>query len=260
MDNDCFTLITGASTGIGRAIAREMASRRHNLILHSLPDENLSVLCKELNDKYKVRALFFENDLTTKEGPQSLYHFVKENGYRINILVNNAGIGFDGPIENYQLKEIDDMIFLNIRALTYITHFFTSELKTHPESYILFLSSFGTYVPTAYKSIYLASKSYIYYLSRALRSEFSGTSLRTCVILPSAVGTNRNTLDRIKRGGWAGQVSALSPEKVASVGIKGMFRGRKVIIPGSFTNMFFYFGRIIPEGIIIEITRRIFSR
>ncbi len=199
MDNDCFTLITGASTGIGKAIAREMASRKHNLILHSLPDENLPGLCKELNDKYKVQALYFESDLTTKDGPQSLFEFVKEKGYRINILVNNAGIGFDGPIENYRLKEIDDMILLNIRALTHITHFFTSELKTHPESYILFISSFGTYVPTAYKSIYLASKSYIYYLARALHSEFKGTSLRTCVILPSAVGTNKNTLDRIKR-------------------------------------------------------------
>ncbi len=260
MDKNCFTLITGASTGIGRAIAREMASRKHNLILHSLPGENLSGLCQELTGNYNIQALFHEVDLTTEDGPYSLFEFVKNKGCGINILVNNAGIGYDGPIENYSLKEIDNMILLNIRALTHLTYFLTPELKTHPESYILFLSSFGSYIPTAYKSVYLASKSYIYYLSRALQSEFRGTSLRTCVILPSAVATNENTLDRIKRGGWTSQVSALSPEKVASIGIKGMFRGRKVIIPGSFTNLFFFFGRILPEGIIIRITHRIFSK
>ncbi len=260
MDDNCFTLITGASTGIGRAIARELASRKHNLVLHSLPGENLAGLCNELTDNFKVQALFNEGDLTTKDGPRSLFEFVEKNGCRINILVNNAGIGYDGPIENYSMEEIDEMIMLNIRALTHLTYLFTSELKTHNESYILFLSSFGSYIPTAYKSIYLASKSYIYYFSRALQSEFSGTSLRTCVILPSAVTTNKKTLDRIRRGGWTGRLSSLSPEKVASIGIKGMFRGRKVIIPGSFTNLFFFFGQIVPEGIILRITHRIFSK
>jgi hypothetical protein len=260
MDNNCFTLITGASTGIGRAIAREMASRKHNLILHSLPGENLPGLCKELTEDSRVQALFFETDLTAKDGPQSLFDFVKENGFRVNILVNNAGIGFDGIIENYSLKEIDDMILLNIRALTLLTHFFTGELKSHTKSYILFISSFGTYTPTSHRSIYLATKSYIYYLARALQSEFRGTSLRTCVILPSAVRTNTKTLDRIQRGGWTGKVSALSPEEVAQSTVKGMLKGRKVIIPGSLTNLFFLFGILLPEGIILKITHRIFSK
>lgn len=260
MDNNCFTLVTGASTGIGRAIAIEMASRKHNLVLHSLPDENLPGLCKELTDNYKVQALYFETDLTSKDGPQSLFDFVKKNGFRVNILVNNAGIGFDGIIENYSLKEIDNMILLNIRALTHLTHFFTSELKTHPESYIMFISSFGTLAPTSHRSIYLASKSYIYYLARALQSEFRGTSLRTCVILPSAVKTNLNTIDRIERGGWTGKVSALSPEKVAYSAVRGMLKGRSVIIPGAFTNLFFLFGILLPEGIILKMTHRIFSK
>ena len=260
MDRTCYTLITGAGTGIGRSIAREMASRKHNLILQSLPGEGLSELCMELNENFNVQSLYFEADLTDKEGPLSVFNFIVNKGFRVNILVNNAGIGFDGKIEDYSLKEIDEMILLNIRALTHLTHLFTSELKSHEESFILFISSFGTFVPISHRSIYLATKSYIYYLARALRSEFMGTSLRTCVVMPSAVKTNRKTVDRIRRGGWTGRASAITPKKVAHLSVSGMLKGRKVIIPGAFTNLFSLFGLIVPEGIILKITHRIFSK
>ncbi len=258
MDKRTFALVTGASSGIGRAIARELASRNHNLILHSLPDQGLSEYCVDLENNYKIRALHYEVDLTDEIGPQLLFEFVKSMQCRLNILVNNAGIGFEGPIESYSKKQIDYMILLNIRALTLMTFYFTPELKTHKESYLLNISSFGCYVPTAYKSIYLASKSYIYYFTRALESELNGTSLHTCVIVPSAVRTNKIVLDRIGRNGWFSRKSALYPEEVARIGIEGMLRGKKVIVPGILTNLFFSFGMLVPEGIILWLTRRIF--
>jgi uncharacterized protein len=259
MDNAFFTVITGASTGMGRAFAKEFASRKHDLVLSSLPDEGLQQLGREIEESYKVKVFCFETDLTETDGPQSLFEFVRDKNLKVNILVNNAGIGFDGPIENYSVADIDRMILLNIRALTHLTYFFTTELKSHPRSYILFLGSFGSFLPTAYKSVYLATKSYIFYLSRALRSEFRDSSLKTCILVPSAVRTNKHTLDRIKRGGWAGQASALSPEDVAAVGVRGLFKGRKVIIPGTLTNIFFTIGQLVPEGIVLWLTHRIFS-
>ena len=259
MDRNCYTLITGASSGIGLAIAREMASRGHNIILHSLPDQNLSRLTKELEDDYHVKTLYYEVDLTIENGPRLLYEFVKQSKVEVDIFVNNAGVGFDGPIESYSIDEIDAMILLNVRALTHLTYYLTPELKRHPESYILFMSSFGYYVPTAYKSVYLASKSYIFYFARALRSEFTGTSLRTCVVVPSAVRTNKNVLDRIRRNGFFAKASAISPEEMASVAVKAMLRGRKVVLPGIFANLSLNFGFLIPEGIVFWMTRRIFG-
>ena len=259
MDRNCYTLITGASSGIGLAIARGMASRGHNLILHSLSDQNLSGSAKELEDNYHVRTLYYEVDLTIENGPRSLYEFIKQKNVQVDILVNNAGVGFDGPIESYSINEIDLMILLNIRALTHLTYYLTPELKRHPESYILFMSSFGCYVPTAYKSVYLASKSYIFYFARALRSEFAGTSVRTCVVVPSAVRTNKDVLDRIRRNGLFAKISSISPEEVAAVAVKAMLRGRKVILPGTFANLSLNFGFLIPEGIVFWMTRRIFG-
>lgn len=257
-DNRLFSLVTGSSTGIGRAVACELASRGHNLILAALPGQDLPVLCDEIKQRFSVEVLCYEVDLTSEEGPGSLFSFIRENSCRINILVNNAGIGFEGPIDSYTVKQIDWMILLNVRALTMLTYFLAPELKSHNRSYLLNISSFGCYTPTAYKSIYLATKSYIYYFTRALESELKGSSLRTCVMVPSGVLTNTMVLDRIERNGWFAKKTALTAEEVALSGVKGMFKGRKVIIPGTFTNIFFVLGLFVPEGIVLWMTRRIF--
>jgi short-subunit dehydrogenase len=259
INNNTFALVTGSSSGIGFAISKELASRNNNLIMHSLPDQGLSDICLELERQYNIKTLFFEIDLTTEDGPQSFFEYVKSKHCKVNILVNNAGIGFEGPIESYTRNQIDCMILLNIRALTLMTSYFTPELKTHKESYILNIGSFGCYIPTAYKSIYLASKSYIYYFTRALESELKGTSVHACVIVPSGAKTNKIVLERIERSGWFSRKSALSPEEVANIGIKGMLRGKKIIIPGILINLVFRFGLLVPEGIILVLTRRMFK-
>jgi len=258
-ENNAFAVVTGASTGIGKAIARELALRKHNLILSSLPDQGLFDYCAELESVNKIRALCFESDLTNENGPESLVEYVRSGGFRVNILVNNAGIGFEGPIESYSKKQIDHMLLLNIRALTLLTCFFAPELKTHKKSYIMNISSFGSYVPTAYKSIYLASKSYIYFFTRALESELNGSSPFTCVVVPASVRTNAMVLGRIERNGWFSRKLALSPEEVADEAVTGMFKGRRVIMPGKFTNLFFRIGLFVPEGIMMLVLRRIFK-
>ncbi len=258
-ENKTFAVVTGASSGIGKAIARELAERNHNLVLTSLPGQGLPDYCTELESGNKIKAFCFEGDLTMECGPENLVEFVRKNGLKVDILVNNAGIGFEGPIESYSKKQIDHMILLNVRALTLLTCFFTPELKTHRKSYILNISSFGSYIPTAYKSVYLASKSYIYFFTRALESELNGSSPFVCLVVPASVRTNRMVLDRIERNGWFSRTMALSPEEVADKAVKGMFKRRRVIMPGRFTNLIFRLGLFVPEGIMMLVLRRIFK-
>jgi len=254
-----YALITGASKGIGRAIARELAARKHNLILHSLPDEGLPDFCREIEAAYNIHTHHYEVDLIIENGPLALFELVKSKGCSVDILVNNAGISYGGNIEEYTAKQIVDIILINIRALTHLTYYFIPGLKIQKDAYILFLSSFGSYFPIAYKSVYLATKSYIFYLSRALGSELKDTPVSTCVIVPSAVNTNKSTLERISRSRFS-RTSALSPEEVAATGIKGMFSGKKIIIPGTLTNLFFSCAMFLPEGILFMLTRRLFSK
>lgn len=258
MNKEYFTLITGASRGLGLAFSSEMASRGHNLALHSLPGEGLSEIATALKIKYNVKVLSFETDLTETDGPKRLYESIIEKHIRVNILINNAGIGIEGPFESCN-GIIDTIVFLNIRALTLLTSFFLPDLKK-TDSYILNISSFGVYIPTPYKSIYLASKSYIYYFTRALEAELKGTSVKTCVFVPAAVRTNEKVLARIEKAGWLSKFSSLSPEEVAARGIRAMFSGSKVYIPGKFTRFIFILGNLLPQGIIQAVTRNIFRR
>ena len=259
MAEEFYTLITGASKGIGRAIANEMAARGHNLILHSLPGEGLERICTDLINKYKIKAVSFEIDLTATDGPETLFRATKDNGLDINILVNNAGVGIEGPIESYTQQIIDNILFLNIRAITLLTYYFAAELKKRP-SYLLNISSLGCYAPTAFKSVYLASKFYIYYFTKAIESEFKGTTVTTCLLIPGGVRTNALTIKRIDRLGRLARASALNPEEVAAIGIKGMLSGRRTIIPGSLNRFIFAISRILPEGIVLACARNMLRR
>jgi uncharacterized protein len=257
MENN-YALITGAGKGIGRAIAAELAKRKFKLVLHSLEGEGLSEFGKELEKKYGIVTEIFEADLTEYDAPRRLHEFVIEKGIGISVLVNNAGIGFEGPVESYSETNVDKMILVNTRALTLITSFFTPDLKKAGEAYLLNVSSFGAYTPAAYKSIYLATKSYIFYFTRALESEFRGTGIRTCILLPSAVYTNERTNSRIERGGWFARKSALTAEQTASEAVKALFRGKRVWVPGRLTRLLFSMSVFLPEGIVMMTTRNVF--
>lgn len=260
IEESTYALVTGASNGIGRAIAEDLAGRGINLVLTSLPGEELHALSEKIRKNYGVQVLFFEKDLSESDGPQSVHDYCKNKEIRISILINNAGIGFEGKIEDYQPKEIDLMISLNIRAVTHLTRLFMPELRQHEKSYILFAGSFGSYIPVAIKSIYLATKSYIFYFARSLQSELKGTPVVVSVLVPSGVITNKRTIERIERSGAVSKAAALSPEQTARTGIRQMFRGRKIIIPGKLTNLIFAIGAFLPMGLMIIATSGLFKK
>lgn len=257
LDKNLYTLITGSGRGIGRAIATEMASRGHNLIMHSLPGEDLEKTASELAERYNINVRSFEVDLTESEGPMNLFRAVESEGLSVNVLVNNAGVGIEGPLEAHSGNDIDRILFLNIRAMTILTSLFVPGMR-RTRSYILNVSSFGTYIPTPYKSVYLATKTYIFYFTRSLQAEFKGSSIRTCVFLPAGVRTNANVLNRIETAGWVSKRTSLTPEQVASKGLRAMFRGKKVYIPGGLARLVFSIALFVPEGIILAITRSLF--
>ncbi len=257
MNNGQFALVTGSGRGIGRALAHELAMRGYNLAMQSLPGESLADYAHQLSDTYGVMTWSYETDLTSDDGPVRLYNAVVNDGVKISILVNNAGIGNEGPLESYSEETINKIILLNIRALTILTYLFTPELKKH-NSFLLNVSSVGSFMPTPYKSVYLASKTYIYYFSKALEAEFRGSSVRVCILAPGGVLTNSRICEKIACLGWLPRKSTLEPYVVASKCINGMLRGRSVIIPGSLTTLLFCFGQVLPVGIAQSIARKIY--
>lgn len=257
-EDNYYSLITGASSGIGKALAEELARRERNLLLIALPDSGLESQCLDLGRKYNIACRFFEIDLREVYASEKIWSFAKHENLRINILINNIGVGHAGRIGDYTAEELDEMIMLNIRSATHLINLFLHELKSHPESYILNMGSFGAYVPTPFKSVYMASKAYIYYFSCGLSSELENTSVKVSVAMPGSVPSNKKMIERIKQDGTISRLMILNPDEVAKYIIPRLFLGEKVIIPGKVTRALYLLGLILPYGIVLHFMKNVF--
>jgi hypothetical protein len=247
-----FTVITGASTGLGKELAIECASRKMNLILASLPGEKLPYLCNWLKSEYKISIHYYEIDLTRKNAPYELFDWINDN-YSVNVIINNAGIGGTMPFDQSSVKFIDDIIQLNIRAVSVLTRLLIPELKQHKRAYILNVASMAAFCPMPYKSVYPASKAFIYHFSRGLHEELRGTSIRVSVISPGPIMTNSDVISRILKHGFWGRIGLVTAKRIARIAIRSMLKERIVIIPGFFNKIYVVLVRLIPASIVLPL-------
>ena len=255
-DNKTYTLITGASRGLGKEIAYEFARRRNNLILVALPGENLESLCKNLELKYKISASYYETDLTKENAPLELTYWVKNN-FSVNILVNNAGVGGSVLFKESSAEYLDAIILLNVRALALITRQMLPELKRHDSAYILNVASLAAFSPIPYKTVYPASKAFVYSFSRSLQEELKGTSIKISVLCPGQIMTNSDTVKRIKKLGIYGRFGLLPADKIAQIAISSMLNGKEVIIPGVLNKVNLFLIKTVPSRIRISLFARL---
>jgi short-subunit dehydrogenase len=251
-ESKIFTLITGASTGLGKALAIECASRKMNLILVSLPGERLPHLCKWLKSEYKVSVYWYEIDLTLKNAPYELSNWINDN-FSIKIIINNAGIGGTMPFDQSPIKFIDDIIQLNIRVVSVLTRLLIPELKRHKRAYILNVASMAALYPMPYKSVYPASKAFVYHFSRGLHEELRQTSIRVCVLNPGPIMTNSDVINRILKQGYLGRLGLLPKKRIARIAICSMLRERKVIVPGLFNKIYLVLVKFFPSCIVLPL-------
>ena len=254
-----YTLVTGASAGIGKQIAVECARRGLNLFLVSLPETGLDEFADELKQKYSVNVHTLAVDLTEYDAPQTIYTFTREKGITVAILVNNAGVGFKGSFEKLETELTDKMILLNVRATTMLAVLFLPEMKKLPKAHILNVSSFAAFSPVPFKSVYSASKSYLFFLTSSLNKELKGTSVKVTSIHPTGVQSKR-TADSIKNGSFINKISSLTPEQVARIAVKNMLNGKKFIVPGIITKFYYFFGSALPHGVILRLAGIIFRK
>jgi len=255
-----FTLITGASSGIGKAIAWYCGSVNMNLLLISLPGENLENVAREIKEKYKVRTDFFETDLARVDGPESVYNWVNEKKYQVNILVNNAGIAGTTVFEKSDPAYSDVRIMVNIRALVLLTRYFIPELKTHPNSFILNVGSLSAFFSIPYKTVYSASKAFVVNFSRALRYELKNSTISVSVVCPNGVHTNAGTHARIEAHGAKGRLTAVPVEKLAKNAIEKMLRGKFLYVPLPVNRFLLFLQKVIPTAIQQKILTREFTK
>src|SRR5690606_35591644 len=195
-----YAVITGSSQGLGKSFAYELAKNGWNLILISLPDENLQHMSKRLNSLFGIRAFYYETDLTIKDNVMAVCNWINGN-FDIQMLINNAGIGGTKRFDEVSSAYIEKIIQLNVLATTLLTHQLLPNLKRQEKSYVLNVSSLAAFSPIAYKTVYPASKAFIHSFSRGLYQELKDTSVFVSVVNPGPMRTNPDTTKRINEQG-----------------------------------------------------------
>lgn len=260
MDNtvENFVLITGASSGIGKALAEECAARKMNLFLVALPDSGLAELSEELCQRYGIKCHSLEVDLTHKLAHQRISRYAKTNKLQVNVLINNVGIGFNGKMESMASDKVNDMLMLNMRITTLLIRSFLPGFRSLPRAYILNIGSLAGFMPLPGKCVYSATKAYILYLTRALHHELKGSKVFVSAVFPAGVPTNKATIQRIAEAGWVSQKIVTTPEQVAKAAISGMLRNKEIIIPGRRLQAFFWLASFLPQGLILKLMAKEF--
>lgn len=237
-------LITGASSGIGRDMARVLSRMGCELILTARRTDRLEELQSELGGKVTVLSF----DLSSEQDCYALYERVKDA--RIDILINNAGFGLFGAFEETDLDRELEMLNVNIRAVHILTKLFVRDFIRRNKGYILNVASSAAFLPGPLLSSYYASKAYVLRLTEAISEELRrrGSSVSVSVLCPGPVRTEFDTT-----AGVEFSLKGLSSEYVARCGITGMLRKKLVIIPGGQMKAVRFLSRFVSERMLLRI-------
>lgn len=244
-------LVTGASSGIGRDMARELSRRGCDLILVARREDRLRELQKEL--KTDVRII--RADLRSQEACLELYRQVK--GENIDILINDAGFGLFGAFDKTDLGREMEMIDVNIRAVHILTKLFLKDFKERNSGYILNVASSAAFLPGPLLSTYYASKAYVLRLTEAVFEELrrAGSRVYIGALCPGPVATEFDRTANVRFS-----VKNLPSRRVAEYAIRGMFARRRVIVPGAAMKAALFLPRLIPSGLLLRISYHLQKR
>jgi short-subunit dehydrogenase len=243
-------LITGASSGIGAALAREFARHGHTLVLTARRQAELDRLADEIARGGRPRPHVIAADIASEDGADALQRGLAERGLDVSILVNNAGFGLLGEAAKLDAHQQLSMIDLNVRALTDLTLRFIDSVSRHKGG-ILNVASIAGFLPGPGMTVYHASKAYAVSFSEALHAELAPQGVKVCALCPGPVPTGFLSRAGIPHD-YFPRFLARSADRVARAGYAGFMRGQRVVVPGLPNRVLTLLPRIIPRGLIAD--------
>ena len=234
-------LVTGASSGIGRDIARELSKRGYDLVIVARNKEKLEELKKDLTTKVEI----IDMDLTIEENCKKLYEKAKD----IDILVNNAGLGEFGKFTETDLEKELTIIKTNITALHVLTKLYLQDMIKRDNGRILNVASIAGFMPGPLMATYYASKAYVVRLSEAIREELNkqNSKVKISLLCPGPVKTNFNNVANVKF-----EIKSLTSEYVARYAVDKMLKNKFYIVPGFTIKLAKFFSKITTTVILAK--------
>src|SRR5690554_2267426 len=250
-------LITGASKGIGEALARLFAENGHNLVLVARGGEVLHQLKRELEEKQRSNVNVIVKDLCLPEAAREVFQEVKEAGIEVDYLVNNAGFGDWGSFVDKPWERYERMIALNVTALAHLTHLYTREWKERKSGRILNISSTAAFQPGPMMAVYFATKSFVLQLSEALNHELKKEGITVTVLCPGPTSTYFGEESGMKASRLVKNVKIASARSVAKLGYNAMMKGKPVAIHGTMNKLAPFAIRFLPRRWVTRVSARV---
>ncbi len=253
-------LITGASSGIGKAFAQELAARKTNLVLVARSEEKLKQLAKQLQEQHKIQVDIIVKDLTEPNAAASVFNTTKEKGLSIDLLINNAGFGSYGDFAESDGERQVKIVQLNILALVDLTHKFLPLMRQRRSGSIINVSSITAFQPIPYVAVYAASKAFILSFSEALWAENRQYGVRILVTCPGPIETNFFAEAHFPPALASSTDKVYSCEKVVWESLEALEKGYPtVIISDSNTQIRSKLSRLVPRKLLLSMLAKHFK-
>lgn len=240
-------LVTGASSGIGKDIAKELAKRGYNIIAVARDKERLEKIKNDLEKEYKIIVDAISINLIDRDACKQLYDNVKNKYGVIDILVNDAGFGTCGYFTQIDLEKELGIIDTNIAALHILTKLFLRDMVNADKGIILNVASIAGFMPGPLMATYYSTKAYVVRLTQSIRHELfrKKSKVKICALCPGPVATNFNKVADVKFN-----LAEADSEKVAKYAVKKMLKGRTLIFPSLYIWFVRLFSKILPDQIL----------
>jgi len=246
------TVLTGASSGIGAALARVFAEHGHELALVARREAELAVLADEIAAGNRKRPLVLAIDLSRSDAPARISHELIARGLEPAIVVNNAGFGLMGAATALDRAEQLAMIDLNVRTLTDMSLRWVESLARHRGG-ILNVASIAGFMSGPNMAVYYATKGYVLSFSEALHMELKPRGVRVTVLAPGPVPSGFQA--RAGLGANLPRLLTCSPEQVARAGYAGLMRGRRLVVPGLGSKLVTLMPRLLTRGLMLRLVQ-----
>ena len=249
-------LVTGASSGIGVDIARELARRGMNVLLVARREDRMCALAEELTQAHDVQVDVLAFDLSDPASSPALHAAATADGRAVHVLVNNAGFGAFGNFWETDWERHAGMLRLNMEALTHLTWLFTRDMVRRGAGRVMQVASIGAFQPSPSYAAYSATKSYVLSLGIAVNHELRGTGVTSTVLSPGATRTEFIDVAGQGHESLLFKLLAMTSADAARIGVGAMLKGRASVVPGLMNTINTWFVRRLPIWMATWIAAR----
>jgi short-subunit dehydrogenase len=251
-----WAVITGASAGIGKAFAEELAAGGTNLVLTARRGDRLEEIAKKLTAQHQVRAEVCVADLTEPGAPKKVFDFTKSKGIEIELLINNAGFGSYGEFAKDDPQRLLEMVQVNCSAVVHLTRLYLPDMIARKRGDVLIVASTASFQGVPYISTYAATKAFDLIFAEGLAEEVKPHGIRVCALCPGS--TTSEFHEVANQTQFAAKQKQESAEKVAHTGLEALAAGKSYVISGLGNYLGANMQRVVPRRLVTRIVAGMF--